>query len=132
MESATQRRGGAPPPKPDDVTDRLIYQLLADADGEVEEVRELVEFYLQAATERVGKIRHAVTTNDANAVKFAAHDLKSSSAAFGALRVARVAAQLETDARAGHVSEALAQELQAAFAEAEPAIRHLMDTLAAA
>jgi len=67
----------------------------------------VIRLYLDSAPDLVGRIRTGLATNDQEAVRIAAHTLKSSSANLGATRLAELCRQLELAARAGSIGPGL-------------------------
>lgn len=65
---------------------------------------EMIRLFLTAAPERITAARVAVDANDAPALELALHSLKSSSAQLGAMRMQRLCAQGEQDARDGNLA----------------------------
>jgi CheY-like chemotaxis protein len=100
----------AEPPFDPACIDRL--RQLEAATGETI-VAEVVGHFLTSAPLQVAAIREALTSGDAEALGFAAHALKGSSAQLGASRLAALAQELETLARNGAVPEAGVAELAA-------------------
>jgi HPt (histidine-containing phosphotransfer) domain-containing protein len=93
------------------------------AGGDEAFVDELLDTYLVDGDDQVDRLRTAVSRGDLPAMVIAAHSLKTNSENVGAVRVAELARDLETDARLerihdgpGHV-EAIAQAFEAARTE---------------
>ncbi|MBP6864700.1 MAG: Hpt domain-containing protein [Candidatus Didemnitutus sp.] len=83
---------------------------------------ELVDIFLADTPPRLRELEQALAAGDANAMARAAHSIKGSAGNFGADRVARFAAAVETAAKtgdfatAGQNSQALAEAYTAAAA----------------
>jgi HPt (histidine-containing phosphotransfer) domain-containing protein len=69
-------------------------------------LRELVAAFLEESPGRMTDIREAIGQRDATALQRAAHALKGSMQAIGALRPAQLALDLETLGEAGQLSQA--------------------------
>ena len=65
---------------------------------------ELIDTYVADTPQQLATIRHALDTGDAEAVRRAAHSLKSNSATFGAATLAELGAQLEARGKAGELA----------------------------
>ncbi len=90
-------------------------------------VSRLIEKFRASAVKLCSQINDGVESGDAEAVRGAAHSLKSSSAQLGALRVSELARQVEEVARAGQLEDApdLADQLGALLDEALDALAQL-------
>ena len=66
----------------------------------------LIELHEEEGTALLAQLRIAVENGDLEALRGAAHTLKSASASIGAMRLARLSEELEQEARAGHVADA--------------------------
>jgi HPt (histidine-containing phosphotransfer) domain-containing protein len=79
----------------------------------------MIALFLRDVPERIRAGRQALADGDLDAVGRAGHSLKSSSAQLGALRMQRVAREIEARADAGDTVPLapLLDELDAAFAE---------------
>ena len=89
-------------------------------------VRKTVAFYLEDAPPLMKTIRDAVERADADALRRAAHSLKSSSANLGAVRLARLCQELEHLGASGSVDGAAAALAADAAAEFEQ-VRTVLD-----
>ncbi|XYH92458.1 ATP-binding protein [Sorangium sp. So ce1128] len=110
----------APAPPVDPETLAALRSLI-DGPGEL---AALIDMHLASARELLGVMRAAVERGDADALAFAAHQLKGSSAQFGAFAVSERCGALERAARAdlaGQASERLA-EVESACARAHEAL----------
>jgi HPt (histidine-containing phosphotransfer) domain-containing protein len=85
-----------------EVDSSVLRQLQADVGG-LETVRELIGSYLQEAPQLLADLRAAWTRRSVDAVRLAAHTMKSTSKVFGASRLAVLSAQIEEGARAGTI-----------------------------
>jgi HPt (histidine-containing phosphotransfer) domain-containing protein len=65
---------------------------------------ELIDTYVADTPQQLATIRRALDTGDAEAVRRAAHSLKSNSATFGAAALAGLGAQLEARGKAGELA----------------------------
>ncbi len=68
-------------------------------EGDLELAGQLGEMFLDDAGEKMGQLRDALEKNDLDEVLGAAHSLKGASANMSALRLRRIAADLELAAR---------------------------------
>jgi two-component system, sensor histidine kinase len=62
---------------------------------------QVVRLYIESATDLIARVRTGLASGDHDAVRVAAHTLKSSSANLGAATLAEMCKQLELAARAG-------------------------------
>jgi HPt (histidine-containing phosphotransfer) domain-containing protein len=95
-------------------------------------VRQMIRLYLENATVRMGQIEDGLATGgDLERTEQGAHSLKSSAANVGAVRVNRLAAELETRAGEQDREQAtgLRDRLGPALAEAERALTALAEGL---
>ncbi len=69
--------------------------------GQADPLAELVDLFLVDAPERLHRIQHGWQAGDLKAVQHAAHSLKGSASNLGVLRLAKLAAQLEKEAKTG-------------------------------
>lgn len=81
----------------------MLHQL--GEDTEIALLPELIETYVNNARERIVTISRATTKNDVEAIEHEAHALKSSSATFGAVRVSKLAMDLELAVVNGNVEK---------------------------
>ena len=72
-------------------------------------VGELVETYCSETPQLIAKLRNALDVDDAGAFRQAAHSIKSTSNAFGALSLGEMAKELEMLGRAGDLAGAQAK-----------------------
>jgi len=92
--------------------------------GHPDPLAEVMEVYFAHTPPRFAEIRDAIGTGDAEALRMAAHTLKSSSASIGAAAVARLAGRMEAIGRAGTVTGAapLLRELDVLFPQVKQAL----------
>ena len=89
------------------ITQQAIEDLRAlspDAGGEF--LRELIEIYLQDIPERIGELELALASGDPILLTRAAHTIKGSSSNFGAVRLSKVAHEIEMHGKAGDLAAA--------------------------
>ncbi|MCD6050569.1 MAG: sensor hybrid histidine kinase, partial [Verrucomicrobia bacterium] len=96
------------------VEDRLDYTVINGLralrePGQPDPLAELVDLFLIDAPERLHRIQHGWQAGDLKAVQHAAHSLKGSASNLGVQRLARLAAQLEKEAKAGELKQPEAQ-----------------------
>jgi HPt (histidine-containing phosphotransfer) domain-containing protein len=72
--------------------------------GDVEFLAELIDTWLSDATSQIAMIEQAVFAHDAEALRRAAHTLKSTSQSLGVGRLAGACAGIEALARAGSIT----------------------------
>jgi len=104
---------------------QLLESLAAMGEEPQDALSMLLELYLEDAPQLVKDIVQASALPDLDAVRFAAHSLKSSSATLGAQRLSSLCRQLEAKARSGdgsHLS-ALSQQLEVTYQETLQALR---------
>jgi HPt (histidine-containing phosphotransfer) domain-containing protein len=77
-------------------------------------LREVAAVFVEQAPRMLEELRAGIAAGDAATVRRAAHTIKGSAGIFGAAAVARAAATLEAQARAGELDDArrLEQELE--------------------
>ena len=78
---------------------------------------QVVRLYFESAADMIARLRAGLAAGDHDAVRIAAHTLKSSSANLGAATLAEMCKQLELAARAGSLGPGLpdAQALERAY-----------------
>lgn len=100
------------------VLDRQIFlSLLKMVGGKQAALAALIDCYLTESPQLVQKILDASQNGDADALRQAAHSLKSSSASLGATRLAQLCIELENCGREGNLTDVATQatRLQAEF-----------------
>ncbi len=92
-------------------------------------VGRLVHVYLEDAPDNIDALHAALEKDDAGAVAFAAHSLKSSSANLGARRIAALAAEVEQSARSGSLAgcEQRLRDIRAAYADVRQELLQLAE-----
>ena len=105
------------------VLDEAIIAELDSLEGAV--LADLVALFFDEAPERLSELGGAVDRADTAAVARMAHTLKGNSSTLGAAHVARIAAELETAAKAGDLTPAAAllDALRGALADTSTAFR---------
>lgn len=106
--------------------DLSVFANLKESVGE-DFIDELTTTFLDDAPKLIAEMHRALTAGDAATLRRAAHSLKSSSASFGAARVAELAKSLEMAAQAGALESApaLLVRLAAEYRKAAEALRQL-------
>jgi HPt (histidine-containing phosphotransfer) domain-containing protein len=93
-------------------------------------VARVVSAYLATAPDQLDEIRHGAELGDPEALRFAAHALKSSSGNVGARTLRDMARELEEAARAGELERA--KDLAGRVAEEFERVRASLEALAGA
>lgn len=104
-----------------------LRRLLEMIGGDPEDMAELLEDYREAAPDLAGQIRVAAETGDLDALRIAAHTLKSNARDFGAMRLALLCEELEHACRDGQVGDPAG--IAAAIAAEEEAARTRLSTI---
>lgn len=103
------------------ILDAAVLEELFDAvaEGAPDIVQELIDTFMVDGRGHLERLEQALETNDARLAVLSAHSLKSSSSTFGAYKLARLAAEMEAQARRGELDLVRARltTLQAAFDE---------------
>ena len=96
--------------------------------GGTEFLRELVDIYLQDTPVRLTELELALARQDAPTATRAAHTIKGSSGNFGALRLARLAAEIEVFGKAANLSAATAATpaLKAEYVQVAQTLTHMV------
>jgi len=84
-----------------------ISELSERVSGNEELVRELLQLFIDTSPDIITDIKEALKKRDANALEFAAHKLKGSSANIGATQVRKISSELEMLGHSGDVEPAL-------------------------
>jgi HPt (histidine-containing phosphotransfer) domain-containing protein len=87
------------------VIDRTVFDRLTATMGRAF-VAELIDTFAEDARELIATLGRALAETDIDAFRRAAHSLKSNGETLGAMRLAAVARELETMARAGRLDGA--------------------------
>jgi HPt (histidine-containing phosphotransfer) domain-containing protein len=86
----------------EDVIDHAVLKdLLETTGGDAIFLGDLLDTYFEDSPELLAAMRRAQSAGDAEGLRRAAHSLKSSSANFGALTLAKLCREVEDGARAG-------------------------------
>ncbi|HQU69809.1 MAG TPA: response regulator [Albidovulum sp.] len=103
-------------------------RLLDTIGGDRESLGELVESFLEEGPGLIGRIGRAAHDGDAEALRQAAHTMKSSAADFGAMPLSRLSAALEKMGRSGQLdgAETLAEQSALSYRAAEAALQEYM------
>lgn len=78
-----------------------LRELSPDADF----LRELVEIYLQDTPQRMAELEEAIGKNDLPTATRAAHTIKGSSSNFGAIKLTKIAHEIELQGKAGSLAD---------------------------
>ena len=109
------------------VLDPEILQTFLVTMGEdgAELLNQLIDTYLCESPKFVGAIEQSTTQADAATLNISAHSLKSSSAALGATRLAKLCKELEVMGRKGQIEEAkaLVENLKTEYDKVEAAMQ---------
>ncbi len=121
------RRDGDQTPREDDspIDPAALNELRSlQREGAPDIVAKVVGMYLEDSQALFERMREAVTAANAEALRKAAHAMKSSSANVGALRLAELCKQMETHGRAGnaHAAASLLADLEAEFTAVRAAL----------
>ncbi len=102
--------------------------LLDTIGGDRAALGELIESFLEEGTGLIARIESAVRGGDADALRRAAHTMKSSAADFGALELSRLCREMEAIARQGSVTgaAALSERAAAAFGDTREGLRRAL------
>lgn len=107
---------------PDDLTIDMqaidgLRELSPDAGADF--LRELIEIYLQDTPQRIAEMEDALNKKDLPSFTRAAHTIKGSSSNFGAVKLTKLAHELEMQGKAENVAESPAYclKLRTEFAE---------------
>jgi HPt (histidine-containing phosphotransfer) domain-containing protein len=92
---------------------------------EPEALRDLLDVFLADTERRLATLREAVLAMETATIALTAHALKGSCATFGAVPLARLGAQIETEARVGNraASEDLLVQIEAEYLRVRAALR---------
>lgn len=106
-----------------------LRRMLEAIGGDPADLDELLDDYRRTAPEIVAEISSAARSGDLDALRIAAHTLKSNARDFGAMRLSSLCADLERDCRAGAVPDPNAAV--AAIAAEEAAARKALKSFSA-
>src|SRR3954463_6003075 len=105
---------------PDDPTiDMQAIDGLRELSPDADFLRELIEIYLQDTPQRIGEMEDALNKKDVPAFTRAAHTIKGSSSNFGAMKLTKLAHELEMQGKSETLTESPAGclKLRAEFGE---------------
>ncbi len=113
--------------KDNNIDESALVRLLETIGGDMDDLRELIDDYSEDAPALVGTINAAVEKGDTEALRIAAHTLKSNARDFGAIRLSALCENLEHACREGmpNDAKAAADEISAADSEARRALCHV-------
>lgn len=109
----------------------VVEELLSFSDdGDPELLLDLIQMFLDDGPEKVRAVHEGLQTGDFDKMERAAHSLKGSSGNLGARLLQDACEKIQIATRAKRLDESrdLATELDAKFAEAEVALRQLLET----
>jgi histidine phosphotransfer protein HptB len=104
-----------------------LKRLLEVIGGDLGDLSELIDDFINGAPELVAQMQAATAAGDTTALTRAAHTLKSNAKDFGAVRLAAMCAELERASREGAVPDAAASI--EAIAREEAAARRALGAL---
>lgn len=114
----------------DDVIDRsALRRLLKLIGGDPEDLGDLLRDYQDQAPELASRIGAAARSNDLEALRIAAHTLKSNARDFGAMRLSAICEELEQECRSGAIADPVSKA--DAIASEEAAARQALGNVAA-
>lgn len=104
-----------------------LKRLLALIGDDPDDLDELIDDYLEAAPELAKTILDACKSRDTNAVRIAAHTLKSNARDLGAMRVSERASAIESACKNDNIEAAIAaaSDIEAEAAAANEALSRL-------
>ena len=113
---------------PRELDPKALSQLLEVIGGDREAFKDLVQSFLDEGPALATSMQRAVTANDADALRRAAHTLKGSAADFGAVALAGLCREIEAHGRAGEVAAAAAKvdEAMREYQRAEAGLKNLL------
>lgn len=106
-----------------------LRRLLDLIGGDPEDLKDLLRDYQEQAPELASRIDAASRSGDLDALRIAAHTLKSNSRDFGAMRLSAMCEELEKECRGGAVADPVSKA-EAIVAE-EAATRQVLGEVAA-
>ena len=117
---------------PDHPIDEAAFgQLLETVGGDEEFLAELIGTYLADSPNLLAEMRSAIESGETETLRRAAHTLKSTSATFGASRLAGIAREIEAAAAGGDL-DGIPARVEVAAAEYEIAAAALRERMAGA
>ena len=84
------------------INQATLNELIQSTDADF--VKDIIDTFLDDTPKMLGEMRQALTTNDAEAFRRAAHSLKSNSASFGAMRLSGQAKEMEMLGKVGNLA----------------------------
>lgn len=87
------------------IIDQAIFDELKQMSG-ADFINELIDTFLEDAPKIIEEIRSALSSNNADSFRRAAHSLKSNAATFGASQLAALAKELEMLGKENKINEA--------------------------
>ena len=123
---------GAPLPGPapqSEFDQRTLEQVAAEFGENGQEIlKELIGIFLEEAPQDMQKLRQAMTDNDPEQLRMAAHSLKGSSIHLGAAAFSQTCKEIEMAARQGELSTApgLVQQAEKEFQALQGSLRHML------
>ncbi len=113
----------------DGMIDRsALRRLLELIGGDPEDLRDLLRDYQDQAPELASRISAAARSDDLDALRIAAHTLKSNARDFGAMRLSAMCEDLEQECRSGAVADPVSKA--EAIASEEAAARQTLGNVA--
>jgi len=89
-----------------------LEQLLEVIGGDVADLVELIESYLEESPELLRQLQEGISQSQADVVRRAAHTLKSSSRDFGAMGLSQLCATMEHESGLGRLDNAVSLNLE--------------------
>ncbi len=118
---------------PEDLVNRSMLEATAEALGGLTQawLGPFLELYSQQGSQLLEQIKTACQDNDADGLAYAAHTLKSSSAALGLVQISQYCQQLEKCGRAQELGtiDTLQQQLETVYEPSMQALAALVETL---
>ncbi|HWN89944.1 MAG TPA: response regulator, partial [Verrucomicrobiae bacterium] len=108
-ERTAERASGGDGTTTRDALDRRLLDQLREDLGDAAALREVISTFLERSPSMLTDLREAAARGDVAAVSAGAHAMKGTSATLGALALSSLCAELERLARAGSMSEVVAQ-----------------------
>ena len=122
VRETTMASGNEPGPAIDPAA---LDTLLEAIGGDAQALADLIRSFIEDSPDLMARIETAARSGDAEALRTAAHTMKSSAADFGAGELSRICRSMETQAKAGRMDDvvALSRSAAAAYAAAEAVLR---------
>jgi HPt (histidine-containing phosphotransfer) domain-containing protein len=109
-----------------EIIDRAALDVLLETvGGDLEFLGELIETFFEDSPEQLAAAQEALANDNAEALRRAAHSLKSNSANFGAMELSQKCKELEEMAKSGTLAGAagLIDQVAAEYEKAEAALK---------